>query len=251
MAFAQFRIPLITLVHEMAEGFSESHLREIYAASDRVIFPAEFVRMSAHQKAALPTGKALVLPQGLLDPNFAAGNHAEARRAVLDKLHLPDDAFIVLGCGMLDLRKGIDLFVELAETVGRLSNEAPIYFVWIGAKGDDPVPWVENDIAARRLGERVHLLGERETPAPYYIAANAFALTSRADPFPCVVHEAMAAETPVIAFSGVGGAPEALEGGCGIIVPFGDIAAMAEAVLAFIGTRMPQSEWPRSPKSGC
>ena len=43
----------------------------------------------------------------------------------------------------------------------------------------------------------------------------------------------MAAETPVIAFSGVGGAPEALEGGCGIIVPFGDIAAMAEAVLAF------------------
>ncbi len=62
------------------------------------------------------------------------------------------------------------------------------------------------------LGERVHLLGERETPAPYYIAANAFALTSRADPFPCVVHEAMAAETPVIAFSGVGSAPEALEG---------------------------------------
>ncbi len=117
MAFAQFRIPLITLVHEMAEGFSESHLREIYAASDRVIFPAEFVRMSAHQKAALPTGKALVLPQGLLDPNFAAGNHAEARRAVLDELHLPDDAFIVLGCGMLDLRKGIGLFVELA---GRL-----------------------------------------------------------------------------------------------------------------------------------
>ena len=73
---------------------------------------------------------------------------------------------------------------------------------------------------------------------------------SASDPFPCVVHEAMAAETPVIAFSGVGGAPEALEGGCGIIVPFGDIAAMAEAVLASYRDADAAKRRPRSPKSG-
>jgi len=231
MAFKRLGLPVITLVHEMAERHSETQLREIYAASDRVIFPAQFVRATAHRKALLPPRKALVISQGLLDEKFATGDRAEARRAVLKELNLSEDAFLVLGCGTADLRKGIDLFVELAQKVGALGNDAPIHFVWLGASGGDFALWLENEIAARSLDQHVHLVGERDAPAPFFMAANAFVLTSRADPFPCVVHEAMAAETPVIAFEGVGGAPEALEGGCGIVVPFGDIAAMAAAVI--------------------
>jgi hypothetical protein len=232
IAFKRLGLPVITLVHEMADRHSETQWREIYAASGRVIFPAEFVRATAHRRALLPTRKALVISQGLLDENFAAGDRAEARRSVVQELNLSEDAFLVLGCGTADLRKGIDLFVELAQKVGALGNDAPVHFVWLGANGGDLALWLENEIAARGLDQRVHLVGERDAPAPFFMAANAFVLTSRADPFPCVVHEAMVSETPVIAFEGVGGAPEALDGGCGIVVPFGDIAAMAEAVIA-------------------
>ncbi len=81
--FKRFGLPVITLIHEIAGRYAESDFREIYAASDRVIFPAEFARKAAHRQAVLPTGKALVIPQGLLDENFAAGSRDDARRAVL------------------------------------------------------------------------------------------------------------------------------------------------------------------------
>jgi len=150
---------------------------------------------------------------------------------VLRELGVSKDSFVVLGCGTFDLRKGSDLFVNLAREVGRLSGDAPIHFVWLGADVGELAYWVRGDIAAGRISNKVHLVGERDAPVAFFKAANAFVLTSREDPFPCVVHEAMAAETPVIAFAGAGGASEALEGGCGIVVPYGDIAAMAEAIL--------------------
>lgn len=228
--FKRLGLPVITLIHEIAGRYAESDFREIYATSDRVVFPAEFARNAAHRQAVLPTGKALVIPQGLLDENFAAGDREKARRAVLKELHLPEDSFLVLGCGTIDLRKGIDLFVELAEKITGSSEGDGIHFAWLGSFGELS-EWLQSEIGVRGLASRVHLLGERSAPAPFFMAANAFVLPSREDPFPCVVHEAMASETPVIVFAGVGGAPEALEGGCGIAVPFGDIGAMADAVV--------------------
>ena len=82
------------------------------------------------------------------------------------------------------------------------------------------------------LSGRVHLIAETNAPAPYFLAADLFVLTSRQDPFPCVVHEAMAAGVPVIAFKDAGGAPEALADGAGITVDYRDVDAMAEAILS-------------------
>ncbi len=147
------------------------------------------------------------------------------------ELNLPEETFLVLGCGTIDLRKGIDLFVELAEKVAGSSDTAGIHFVWLGSGFGEVSQWLQSDIVARGLATRIHLVGERDAPAQFFMAANVFVLPSREDPFPCVVHEAMVSETPVVVFAGVGGAPEALEGGCGVVVPFGDIGAMAEAVI--------------------
>jgi glycosyltransferase involved in cell wall biosynthesis len=54
-------------------------------------------------------------------------------------------------------------------------------------------------------------------------------LTSRADPFPLVVLEAMLLGTPVVAFN-VGGVSEQI-GDAGIVVPSGDVEGMANAVI--------------------
>jgi glycosyltransferase involved in cell wall biosynthesis len=66
---------------------------------------------------------------------------------------------------------------------------------------------------------------------PYFVAADVFLLSSRVDPFPCVVHEAMAVGLPVVAFDQSGGAVEALRDGAGVIVPYGDYHQAAEAIL--------------------
>ncbi|MBC7762671.1 MAG: glycosyltransferase [Candidatus Saccharibacteria bacterium] len=52
-------------------------------------------------------------------------------------------------------------------------------------------------------------------------------MTSREDPFPSVVLEAMDAEVPVIAFQDATGTQELLERGAGALVESFDVSAMA------------------------
>ena len=56
------------------------------------------------------------------------------------------------------------------------------------------------------------------------------------DGLPNVIREAMALGTPVIA-SRVAGIPDALEGGCGVLVPPKDAAALADAIAATLADR--------------
>ena len=63
----------------------------------------------------------------------------------------------------------------------------------------------------------------------FFSAADAFVLTSREDPFPTVVLEAMSVGVPVVAFAESGGIPEFLtEHSCGHVVPYCDPAAVAD-----------------------
>ena len=61
----------------------------------------------------------------------------------------------------------------------------------------------------------------------YYCAMDAFALTSREDPFPLVMLEAGALEVPVVCFANSGGGPEFAGGGAGLVAPYLDVEALA------------------------
>jgi len=62
-----------------------------------------------------------------------------------------------------------------------------------------------------------------------------FLLTSREDPFPSVVLEAMSAGVPSVAFEESGGVPDLLrEFGAGCAVPLGDAAAMVRQMRALV-----------------
>jgi glycosyltransferase involved in cell wall biosynthesis len=45
-----------------------------------------------------------------------------------------------------------------------------------------------------------------------------------------VIHEAMAAGLPVLTFAGNGGASEAVSGGCGLTMPYGNYSEMGNAL---------------------
>ena len=232
-AFATAGIPVITLVHELSHRFTEDHFRRIYNSSRKVIFPAEFVRNDAQGTAPIPEGKAAIISQGLLNPDFGAGDRQHARTSVRRELGIPSDGFIVMGCGTADTRKGLDLFIGLADKILTRCPES-IHFVWVGPEtiyDTLSLPFAKKDAKSLGIADRVHFVGERPDPSAIFLAADVFVLTSRDDPFPSVVLEAMAAGAPVVVFQGAGGAPEALAGGCGVVVEYRDIEAMAEAVL--------------------
>ena len=232
---AALNIPVIMLVHELPSSYSEEDFQGVYDLAEKVVFPVRAVREAADAKTPIPVSKSLVLSQGLLDPTFGTGITRDVAYSQIRKeLGLPDDSFIVLGCGTLDLRKGIDHYANIARRVIQNNHsETPIHFVWVGEGprwNHSAYHYVQLDLDKTAARDNVHFIGERDNVEPYFVGADAFMMSSRVDPFPCVIHEAMAASLPIITFADSGGAAEAIESGAGFVVPYADYDQAANVI---------------------
>ncbi|MFE4725146.1 glycosyltransferase [Microbacterium sp. NPDC056736] len=101
------------------------------------------------------------------------------------------------------------------------------------------------DAAARGLGERVELLGplDPESVPDFYTGLDVLAVPSLPSPgwteqFGRVAVEAMASGVPVVS-SDAGALPEVV-GGAGLVVPAGDAAALASALVEAATARAPE-----------
>ena len=228
-------VPVIMLVHELPSSYSEEDYQSVYEIAEKVIFPVHHVREAANEKTPIPLSKSVVLSQGLLNPDFGKTIARDVAYAqIRSELNLPENAFIVLGCGTLDLRKGIDHYAAIARRVTELNRSStPIHFVWVGEGPrwtHSTYHYVQVDLSKTRACDYVHFIGERANVEPYFMGADAFLMSSRVDPFPCVIHEAMASSLPVITFDQAGGAPEAIDNGAGFVVPYADYDQTANVI---------------------
>ncbi len=223
-ALASHGIACTLLLHEMPRLLRERQLidaaRAGVAAARQVVFAAAFVRDRYHELVALTPEKVVVLPQGLYRP--VERDSGAARR---ERLRLPEGATLAVGLGYADLRKGFDLFLQ----VWRLAQAADpsIHLLWVGDL--DPVvsAYLGAEIAAAEATGTFHRLAFRTDGAEWLAAADVHLLTSREDPYPSVVLEAMSAGVPTVAFEEAGAAPDVLRAfGAGVAVPLGDAAAM-------------------------
>jgi glycosyltransferase involved in cell wall biosynthesis len=88
---------------------------------------------------------------------------------------------------------------------------------------------LESQISALGLQGRVHLLGQRSDIPELLNAADVFVLSSDYEGNPLSVMEAMAAGKPMIC-TAVGGVPELVEDGCGLLVPPRDAQDLSKAM---------------------
>jgi glycosyltransferase involved in cell wall biosynthesis len=88
---------------------------------------------------------------------------------------------------------------------------------------------LERQIDAWGLRERIHLLGLRSDVPELLNAADVFVLSSDYEGNPLAVMEAMAAGKPMVC-TAVGGVPELVEDGCGLLVPPQDAQALSKAM---------------------
>lgn len=176
-----------------------------------------------------------------IDTEQVLATPPDRRAAVRARLGLPADATVVGGCGFADWRKGIDLFVQLARATAEQGRD-DVHFVWLGDRaGGAEHEQLDFDIAQSGVDDRLHLVGLQHDPFDWYRAFDVFALTSREDPYPLVGLETSLLGVPMVCFEGSGGMTEfvtrhdgARGGGAGVVVPYVDVEAMAEAVVGLL-----------------
>ncbi|WP_051660745.1 glycoside hydrolase family 99-like domain-containing protein [Bosea sp. 117] len=228
---------VVSLVHELPrlirEFGIEQPAQQIARQSDVVVFAADLVREGFETAAAPVAGQSLILPQGLYAEIVPQPGAAAAVRKELD---LAPEARIVLGVGYADLRKGIDLFLETARHAAL--SDPGLVFVWVGALEPAVATWLAPADEDGALPSNVRHIPFTNDIGRYLQAADAFYLTSREDPFPSTVIEALACGLPVVGFAGRTGTGELIER-FGRLVPAFDTAAAARALRAEIDADAP------------
>lgn len=207
---AGFRVA--ALVHELPQLISEYGLQSeastISSNADAIVFPADLVRDAFLEISGNPRGQVVTRPQGLYRADIQSVS-AKAKAEIRKRLGLPRNAKVVINVGYADMRKGFDIFLRAARTL--CAKRDDVVFVWVGSGTQDAERWQMADIRASGLDNRIFMTGYTERVADYYAAADAFFLTSREDPFPSVVLEALAAQIPIVATRGFCGTNSLVE----------------------------------------
>ena len=197
--------------------------RALARATDRIVTISPAQREEIVGRFGVGRARtSVVVPLGLdLQPFFEGGAPSLRRDLGID------DGAIVFGyVGRLVPIKDLPTLVL---AFARLLETTPDAYLLMA--GDGPVrPLLARMIAERGLGERVRLLGWREDLASVAATFDVCVIASRNEGTPVAVIEAMAAGRPVVA-TRVGGVPDIVEDGeTGILVPPGDVDALAGAM---------------------
>jgi len=223
---------IVSVIHELPQLIGEYKLEreatEIAADADAVVFPAELVRDSFIAISGELRGKVVVRPQGLYREDIRPASEEERRRTRL-RLGFSPDAKLIINVGYADMRKGFDIFLRVARSL--CARRPDVHFIWVGGGTTDAKIWQMFDIAETDFGERIQLTGYTENVVDFYTAADAFFLTSREDPFPSVVLEALAADLPVVSVRGRCGTNSLVDAN-GWLVDMNDDVALASALEA-------------------
>jgi glycosyltransferase involved in cell wall biosynthesis len=151
-------------------------------------------------------------------------------REVLEGRQRQSGPIVVGTIGGIEPRKGTDVFVEAAEIVRKARPDVEMRL--FGSPSGGAVEGWSKAVLRRAIAAGVrHEEGQngREAVANWDV----FVLSSRADPAPLVVFEAMAAAVPVVA-TRVDGVPEQVGPDAGILVPPEDPDTMASAILSLV-----------------
>ena len=229
------RTPLVWRVPELPpsfERFGTDRVREMLRRTSALIAPSRTAGAALGDWDPSLRDRIEVIHGCVPFYDGDAEERSTAARRIRGRLGISRDSLVVGSAGSPDQRKGVDLFVTLAEQVGARLPGADVHFVWVG--GHD-LSKLETEVERRGLAKRAHFPGATDRPRDWFAAFDLFVSTAREDPFPLVCVEAAAEGVPVLCFAGAGGAPELVEDDAGRVVAHLDVDCMADEIAALAG----------------
>lgn len=218
------RVPLVTTVHN---AFQRSAV--LMAVGTRVIAVSAAVGQSMARRG-IPARRLRVVLNGTIgSARFARTDWTPER------LTSPSLLFL----GGLHPRKGVGDLLEAFDRVHAANASTRLYLA-----GEGPfLDTYRSLVAGMACAPAVTFTGAVADPRPLLHGADIFVLPSHADPAPLVLSEAREAGCAIVA-SAVDGIPELLEHGrAGILVPPGDPAGLAAALLPLVNDPAERARW--------
>lgn len=213
---------------------SSPSLRDVHrfalCACDALTVPSAFLRQAAFDQLELPIETPIeVIPNFVNTSVFypAINNGSEARSATSQR------PFTLCHASNFRPVKRIDDIVQILAAVRRATTR-PVQLILVGEGPERPR--IEDLVRSLGLSQHVQFLGVQQTLTRTLQQSDLFLLPSQNESFGLAALEALSCGVPVIA-SRVGGLPEVIETGdreSGLLLPVGDVAAMAAAVVQLI-----------------
>ncbi|WP_025564770.1 rhamnan synthesis F family protein [Psychromonas sp. SP041] len=247
---SDLNIPVISLLHEFSEYTRpRGKITNTVINSDKVIVPARIIAESAYKEMKDYFGiknkpnNMVVLPQGklpFLPQNNGVNLSVEQLRA---KFNISKTDKVIVGAGYVQTRKGVDLFVDAAAKIKKHYSKS-CKFIWVGG-GYDPEHdigcsvWLQSQLQEFGLEGDFYFLNHQKSLDDILDLADVYLLTSRLDPFPNVVIDALQADLPVVCFDRTTGCAEFLleNKSNSAVVPFLDTTEMAKKAIGFLGAK--------------
>lgn len=204
------------------ERLIRTMMRVTYPWSSRIITVSDAIIDELHQAMGIERGRFLSVP------NPVVPNDVDA----LSREPFECDVFgqgrpVIVAAGRLAPEKDFATLIRAFKLVRERRDAALVIL------GEGPErPGLESLAAELALLDHVRLPGFVRNPFPFMRAGAVFVLSSRFEGMPGVLVQAMACGTPVVSTDCRTGPREVLEGGkWGTLVPVGDAAAMAAAIV--------------------
>jgi len=217
--------------HRARQWLRYMPIRALYGWADAIVAVSEGVAADTVAIARLPRDRVRVIRNPVVTPDLA-----RLAAEPVDHVWLADRAVpVVMGVGRLTAQKD---FPTLVRAFARVRRVRPARLVILG-EGRDRRALLDL-AAAEQVADDVALPGFKANPYAWLARARAFVLSSAWEGSPNALTEAMALGVPVAATDCRSGPRELLAGGrFGPLLPVGDVAALAAAIVEVLDRPLP------------
>lgn len=202
----------------------------------RIIAVSEAVAAQLRADAVAKPERISVVLNGIDARRFENASNRFSREQFLGSWGLPGNSLLIGTVGELTPLKGQEEFLRAAAEVRKQFPNS--HFIIAGtdsSRGNKNRAFLERLIRELKLTEHVRLVGWVEDLAQLYCALDVFVSASHTESFGLVITEAMASGASVVATE-TEGAREIIQAGeTGLLVPVGDVARLAAAIVELLG----------------
>ena len=181
---------------------------------DKIVAVSEATR-AFHVQHGLAADRSITIHNGI-DRN-AFLNPRTPTVSIREQLALPDNSRLLLSCGQIGMRKGLDTLIESFIELNSLepNRDSPLHLLIVGQRHSQKQEAIEYEsqlharVADAQLTSQVHFLGRRSDVAQLMQQATLLIHTARQEPLGRVLLEAASVGLPIVA-TDVGGTAEIL-----------------------------------------